>query len=82
MSDGVVTYTAGGTATYTIVVTNYGPSNVAAAVIDDTRPAQLVSWSWTCTPQLGASCLAGTRIVTFPSLTPSQFRPEGVSRTR
>jgi uncharacterized repeat protein (TIGR01451 family) len=64
MSDGVTTYVANGTGTYTIVVTNYGPSNVTAAGISDTMPTQIASWIWTCVPQLGATCLSGTSIVT------------------
>jgi uncharacterized repeat protein (TIGR01451 family) len=64
MSDGVTTYVASGTGTYTIVVTNYGPSNVTAAGISDTMPTQIASWIWTCVPQLGATCLAGTSTVT------------------
>lgn len=64
MSDGVTTYAPSGSGTYTIVVTNYGPSAVTAAGFADTMPANILNWSWTCTPQLGATCLAGTSIVT------------------
>jgi uncharacterized repeat protein (TIGR01451 family) len=67
MSDGVLNYvvgcgscSTGGKGTYTIVVTNYGPSNVAAATISDTMPLQIASWSWTCTPDLGATCPIAT----------------------
>jgi uncharacterized repeat protein (TIGR01451 family) len=60
MSDGVTHYTGSGSVTYTITVTNYGPSDVTAARIDDTMPGQIASWIWTCLPQLGASCFLGT----------------------
>jgi uncharacterized repeat protein (TIGR01451 family) len=86
MSDGVTTYVVGcgscglgGKGTYTIVVTNYGPSAVTAAQITDNMPAQIASWSWTCTPQLGATCLAGTSILA--AFTDTMAIPAGRSVT-
>jgi uncharacterized repeat protein (TIGR01451 family) len=58
-SDGVSIYPPGGTVTYNIVVTNNGPTDVTGATINDTRPAQVTSWIWTCAPDTGATCTAG-----------------------
>ncbi len=86
MSDGVTTYVVGcgscglgGKGTYTIVVTNYGPSAVTAAHIADNMPVQIASWSWTCTPQLGATCLAGTSVLA--AFTDTMAIPAGKSVT-
>ena len=46
----------GGTITYTIVVTNNGPSEVIDAVVIDNPPPRLGNLSWTCTPQGDALC--------------------------
>ncbi len=53
--DGVTEYTPGGTVTYTIVVSNNGPSDVAGAEISDNKPAQVSSWTWTCV-HAGGGC--------------------------
>jgi len=53
--DGVTQYVPGGTLTYTITVTNNGPSNAPAAVITDNIPSQFTSWSWVCTAQSGGA---------------------------
>ncbi len=45
--------------TYTIVVSNAGPSDVTGATVTDTLPAALTNVSWTCIPAGGASCTAG-----------------------
>jgi len=62
--DGLLTYTPGGTATYTIVVTNNGPRNVVAARVQDTLPAGVtVNGNWTCSPEnppSSASCISGS----------------------
>ena len=42
-------YVAGQTLTYTMVVTNPGPSHVTNARVQDTLPAALAGFSWTCT---------------------------------
>jgi uncharacterized repeat protein (TIGR01451 family) len=49
-TDGVATVSRGGALTYTIVVTNNGPSAVTGAIVADTRPAALSNWAWTCAP--------------------------------
>ncbi len=50
-TDGQTTAVPGTLLTYTIVVTNAGPSAVTGATVSDTLPAQLTGASWTC-----ASC--------------------------
>jgi uncharacterized repeat protein (TIGR01451 family) len=59
ITDGISVWTPGGTTTYTVVVTNLGPLNVTGAVFNDNKPAQITSWSWTCSPDSGATCGAG-----------------------
>ncbi len=55
-NDGSLTYTPGGTGTYTIVVTNNGPDNVTGATITDDLPNGVTMTSaWTCTPSSGSS---------------------------
>ncbi len=50
-------YVAGSSLTYTIIVTNNGPSAVTQATVSDTLPAALSSFTWTCTTAgSGASC--------------------------
>ena len=44
--------------TYTIVVTNTGPSPVTAASVTDVFPIALVAPVWTCTADTGSSCAA------------------------
>ena len=44
--------------TYTIVVTNLGPSPVTAASVTDVFPVALVAPAWTCTADPGSSCAA------------------------
>ena len=46
--------------TYTIVVTNLGPSPVTAASVTDTFPAAFVSPTWTCLADAGSSCAAAS----------------------
>src|SRR5207249_471471 len=48
-TDGATTYTPGGATTYTIVVTNAGPSFVTGATVADTLPAAISSDTWTAT---------------------------------
>ena len=55
-TDGVATATPGGGTTYTITVSNAGPSNTLAAVFDN-FPAALTC-SWTCVGAGGGSCTA------------------------
>ncbi len=57
-TDGLATVLAGGTDTYTIVVTNAGPTDVLAAPVSDTFPAALTGVTWSCTATDGGSCVA------------------------
>lgn len=57
--DGSVTYTPGGSASYTIVVTNNGPDDVAGAAIADNLPNGVtLSGPWSCVATAGSSCSA------------------------
>src|SRR5206468_11810172 len=47
-TDGVASLNAGGTTTYTITITNNGPSEVTGATVVDTAPAGLTFGTWTC----------------------------------
>ncbi|MEP7010695.1 MAG: hypothetical protein ABJC13_10260 [Acidobacteriota bacterium] len=55
-TDGVATYTPGGSTTYTITASNAGPSNTSATVAD-TFPASLTC-TWTCVGAGGGTCTA------------------------
>lgn len=58
-TDSLGTYTPGGTATYTIVVTNSGTVPAVGTVVDDVLPAGLtLTAPWTCTASAGGSCPA------------------------
>ena len=46
--------------TYSIVVTNTGPSPVTAASVTDLFPVALVAPAWTCTADPGSSCAAAS----------------------
>ena len=46
--------------TYTIVVTNTGPSPVIAANVTDVFPIAFVAPAWTCTADAGSSCAAAS----------------------
>ena len=46
-TDGTQIFTAGTSTTYTIVVTNNGPSDVTAAPVTDNMPAAITSDTWT-----------------------------------
>ncbi len=59
-TDGVTTINIGQNLTYTIVVSNAGPSAVTGAPVADTIPSVLTGASWTCTPAGGAACGAGS----------------------
>ena len=41
---------------YSIVATNFGPSDVMGARVSDVIPAQLTDVTWTCVPAGGATC--------------------------
>jgi uncharacterized repeat protein (TIGR01451 family) len=57
-SNGVTMLTPGQATTYTIVVTNAGPSTAAGATVTDTAPAGLIFGPWTCSASAGSSCPA------------------------
>ena len=44
--------------TYTLVVTNAGPSRVTGATVRDVVPAALRGVTWTCVASVGSACLA------------------------
>lgn len=52
------TVVPGGPITYTMVVTNAGPSLATGAQVTDTFPATLLNPTWTCAATAGASCPA------------------------
>jgi uncharacterized repeat protein (TIGR01451 family) len=58
--DGVATATSGGTVTYTITVTNTGPSDALGVSVADTFPGVVTSVSWTCAAGAGAQCGAAS----------------------
>ncbi len=58
-TDGVTSATPGLTTTYTIVVSNNGPSAAAGVTVDDPLPTGATDLTWTCTPSVGASCSTG-----------------------
>ena len=55
-TDGLTTIAAGENDTYTIVVTNAGPSVISDALVTDSLPSALVGGSWTCTASAGSIC--------------------------
>lgn len=58
-SNALSTYTPGGTATYTLVVTNTGTVPAVGTLVDDVLPAGLtLTAPWTCTASAGGSCPA------------------------
>ncbi|MBX3010173.1 MAG: DUF11 domain-containing protein [Caldilineaceae bacterium] len=59
-TDGVATLLPGTSTTYTIIVTNAGPSAVSGATVVDTLPAAITSATWSCSASAGSSCSATT----------------------
>ena len=61
-TNGVSTVVAGATTTYTITVTNAGPTTAANAVVTDVFSSALTGVSWSCAGTGGAVCgaAAGT----------------------
>jgi uncharacterized repeat protein (TIGR01451 family) len=56
----VPTILPGGTVTYTVVVSNNGPSHVVGATITDTVPSQLTGVTWSCAASAGSACATAT----------------------
>jgi uncharacterized repeat protein (TIGR01451 family) len=57
-TDGQTTAIPGTTITYTIVVSNSGPSNAPTVTITDTFPTTLLGVTWTCAGAGGGTCTA------------------------
>ena len=55
-TDGATSVTPGTPTTYSIVVTNTGPSDAVGAAVVDTLPAALTDATWSCASSLGSSC--------------------------
>ena len=76
-------YVPGLPLTYTMVVTNAGPSDAVNARVQDALPAPLAGFGWTCVPGAGASCgtLSGIGdidvLVTLPVGTQATFTVTG-----
>src|SRR2546430_10524003 len=58
-TDGSSTYTPGRTVTYTITVTNRGPSDFTRATVTDSIPATLTRVTWTSSSTGSASVSSG-----------------------
>ncbi len=56
LGNGTAAVVLGDLVTYTIVVSNPGPSVVPAAVVSDVFPTELTGVSWTCIGSDGGSC--------------------------
>src|SRR5206468_3907828 len=63
-SDGVPSYLAGSSVTYTIVVGNAGPSDAVGGTVNDSVLAlpQVQGANWTCVAAGGATCTAGPTV--------------------
>ncbi len=59
-TDGTTTYTAGTSTTYTIVVTNNGPSAVTGATLVDNLPGAITSDTWTAAYANGSGTGSGS----------------------
>ena len=77
-------YVPGALLTYTIVVSNAGPSNVTNARVQDALPAPLVGFTWTCVASgVGAGCGTASgsgsidALVTLPAGTHATFTVSG-----
>jgi uncharacterized repeat protein (TIGR01451 family) len=57
---------AGSSVTYTIVVTNAGPSAVAGALVEDTLPSELGGATWTCSPASACGVASGSGNLSLP----------------
>ena len=59
ITDSVPAAVGGQRLTYTIAVTNHGPSPITGATVTDIAPPTLTNVSWTCSASPGSSCTAG-----------------------
>jgi uncharacterized repeat protein (TIGR01451 family) len=59
-TDGLTNVVPGQPLTYTIVVSNRGPSPVTAATVSDTFPASIAGVTWTCAAAPPSACGAGS----------------------
>src|SRR5262249_2850499 len=59
-TDGQTLALPGQPLTYTITVTNAGPSDIVGATVSDAFPPALTGATWTCTPSGGGSCGAAS----------------------
>jgi uncharacterized repeat protein (TIGR01451 family) len=59
-TDGTSGVIWGGSTTYTITVTNNGPSTVTGATLADTFPAQLATHGWSCAPAAACGTSSGS----------------------
>src|SRR5207249_4784585 len=58
--DGKTSAVPGTADTYTITVSNTGPSDAIGATVSDNVPGALTGATWTCTPSSGSTCGSGT----------------------
>ncbi len=56
--DGSAVYVPGGSLTYTITVSNFGPNAVTGATVSDAFPPEINNATWTCSGSGGGSCTA------------------------
>ena len=57
-SDGTTVAVPGETVTYTLAVSNLGPSDVPDALLTDVFPPEVASVAWTCVASAGSTCSA------------------------
>jgi uncharacterized repeat protein (TIGR01451 family) len=55
-TDGLTSAPVGSTVTYSLVVSNAGPSTAIGATVVDALPPELTGVTWTCTPASGGTC--------------------------
>jgi len=55
-SDGLTNTLSGSVITYTVIVTNTGPSAVTGATLNDSVPLSVTNVVWSCTATPGSTC--------------------------
>lgn len=78
-TDGVMAYLPGNGLTYTIVVTNNGPGDVVGAFVSDPIPAQITTWTWTCTSQNNGASGCDGAVNSAADFTDTVNLPSGAS---